>query len=118
MSNSRRQGESGKSVEEFSPLHDSIHEVRIALVLVLQDVVEGLEEQGHVDVVTLGRVEEPRRHEELEEVDQLYSRNGGEHFAVGTDVADDGEEAVVQGRQPVYARHDELVKSHHQQISM
>ena len=48
---------------------------QLTLVFVLDDVIEGLEEQADVHVVRGGRVEESRRGEQMEQTDQLDRRH-------------------------------------------
>lgn len=79
-------------------------------------VVEGFEEELHVDVVAFRGVQEARASEELEQAHQLDRGQQAQALGVRAQVAQNGQEAVVQGRQFVDAVHHQLVQHQHQEV--
>jgi len=79
-------------------------------------VVEGFEEELHVDVVAFRGVQEPWAGEELEQAHQLDRREQAQALGVRAQVAQNGQEAVVQRRQLIDAVHNQLVQHQHQEV--
>ena len=73
-----------------------VHEVGVAVELVLDDVVEDLEEEEDQMVVGGRGEEEPGSGEGLQEMEQLAGRDHGHGLDVGGDVAQDGQQAVEE----------------------
>jgi hypothetical protein len=57
------------------PSDDRVHKVVVALVLVLDEVVEDLQQQGHVHMVRLSRVQKARSSKHFEQVHELDRRH-------------------------------------------
>ncbi len=102
----------------MSLLDDGVHEIGIAVKLVLDDVVEDLQEEEDQVVVAGVAEEEPGRAEGLQQVEHFGGRHHGQRLQVGADVDEDGEEAVEEWLQARVAGGDQLVEDHHQQVGV
>mmetsp|Transcript_27613 Transcript_27613/g.56673 ORF Transcript_27613/g.56673 Transcript_27613/m.56673 type:complete len:223 (+) Transcript_27613:995-1663(+) len=113
-----RQREGGQGFKRGPPPHDGVHEVRVPRVLVLHHVVEDFQQQAHVHVVVLRAVQEAVARKELEQTHELHGAQKAQLLRVRAHVADDGQEAVVQGGELVDAVHHEFVQHQHQQVGV
>ena len=68
----------------------------VSVVLVLDDVVEDLQQEGQVPVGVFPRIQEFRRRKELEQIDQLDGRYQRHGSPVGRNVANNRQKARVE----------------------
>ena len=88
----------------------------VSVVLVLDDVIEDLQQEGQVSVSVFSRIQEFRRRKELEQIDQLDGRYQRHGSPVGRNVANNCQKARVQRHKLVGAIDNKLVEGDRQQI--
>lgn len=104
--------------EQLALPDDGVDEVRVALVLVLQHVVEQFELVEQVAVVALLGQHKAGSRGEFEQLDELVGRDRGEALQVGRDIGQHGQDAVPQCLESLVAVHDQLEQHQHQQIGV
>ena len=107
-----------KIFKTYLSSNNGVHQMSIAVVLVLQNVVEDLEEQGQVTVSVFAGIQEFGTAEQFKQVDKLDRGHQTHASPVGTDIAHNGQETRVKRDQLVGTVDNELVKCDCQKIRM